>query len=39
MEITEENVRELVEEYEGKGDTETFRNEIPLTPRSKDFLK
>ena len=39
MGITEENVRELVEEYEGKGDTETFRNEIPLTPRSKRLLE
>lgn len=39
MGVTLENVRELVEEYEGKGDAGAFRNEIPLTPRSKRLLE
>lgn len=39
MGVTIENVKELVEEYEGKGDTDVLRNEIPLTPRSKRLLE
>ena len=30
-----EEVRRLIEEYEGKGDMELNKNEIPLTPRTK----
>jgi ATP-dependent Clp protease ATP-binding subunit ClpC len=37
--VTIENVKELVEEYEGKGDMELYRNEIPLTPRTKRLLE
>lgn len=37
--VTSENVRSLVEEYEGKGDAELFKNEIPLTPRTKRLLE
>lgn len=37
--VTIENVRNLVEEYEGKGDAELFKNEIPLTPRTKRLLE
>jgi ATP-dependent Clp protease ATP-binding subunit ClpC len=37
--ITIENVRSLVEEYEGKGDADLFKNEIPLTPRTKRLLE
>lgn len=37
--ITAEDVRELIEEYEGKGDIDLYRNEIPLTPRTKRLLE
>ncbi|MCY6371589.1 ATP-dependent Clp protease ATP-binding subunit [Clostridium ganghwense] len=37
--ITEEKVKELVEEYEGKGEMNLYRNEIPLTPRTKRLLE
>jgi ATP-dependent Clp protease ATP-binding subunit ClpC len=37
--ITVEDVRELIEEYEGKGDIDLYRNEIPLTPRTKRLLE
>lgn len=37
--ITIDNVRGLVEEYEGKGDADLFKNEIPLTPRTKRLLE
>lgn len=37
--ITEEKVRELIEEYEGKGEMNLYRNEIPLTPRTKRLLE
>lgn len=39
MGVTVENVRELIEEYEGKGDVDLYRNEIPLTPRTKRLLE
>ncbi|MBP2033151.1 ATP-dependent Clp protease ATP-binding subunit ClpC [Clostridium algifaecis] len=39
MNITTENVRALVEEYEGKGEIELYNNEIPLTPRTKRLLE
>ncbi|WP_234123335.1 ATP-dependent Clp protease ATP-binding subunit [Clostridium hydrogenum] len=39
MGVEIENVRNLVEEYEGKGDMELYRNEIPLTPRTKRLLE
>ncbi|QAT41429.1 ATP-dependent Clp protease ATP-binding subunit [Clostridium sp. JN-9] len=39
MGITADGVRELIEEYEGKGDMDLFRNEIPLTPRTKRLLE
>jgi ATP-dependent Clp protease ATP-binding subunit ClpC len=39
MNITVNNVRSLVEEYEGKGEIELYRNEIPLTPRTKRLLE
>lgn len=38
MSININNVRELIEEYEGKGDITLHRNEIPLTPRTKRLL-
>jgi len=34
-----EDIRELIEEYEGIGETETFGNEIPLTPRTKRLIE
>ncbi|WMJ80311.1 ATP-dependent Clp protease ATP-binding subunit [Clostridium sp. MB40-C1] len=37
--ITDENVTKLVEEYEGKGEISLYRNEIPLTPRTKRLLE
>ncbi|MCY6957331.1 ATP-dependent Clp protease ATP-binding subunit [Clostridium brassicae] len=37
--ITDENVIKLVEEYEGKGEISLYRNEIPLTPRTKRLLE
>lgn len=37
--ITADAVRNLVEEYEGKGEAELFKNEIPLTPRTKRLLE
>lgn len=37
--VTIENVRNLVEEYEGKGDADLYKNEIPLTPRTKRLLE
>jgi ATP-dependent Clp protease ATP-binding subunit ClpC len=37
--ITIENVKGLVEEYEGKGDADLIKNEIPLTPRTKRLLE
>jgi ATP-dependent Clp protease ATP-binding subunit ClpC len=39
MGITSDDVRELVEEYEGRGDVNIYRNEIPLTPRTKRLLE
>lgn len=38
MGVTIDSVRELIEEYEGKGDVTLFRNEIALTPRTKRLL-
>ncbi|MFL0248506.1 ATP-dependent Clp protease ATP-binding subunit [Candidatus Clostridium stratigraminis] len=37
--VNVENVRNLVEEYEGKGEAELYNNEIPLTPRTKRLLE
>lgn len=37
--INADNVRNLIEEYEGKGEAELFKNEIPLTPRTKRLLE
>lgn len=37
--ISEEKVRELVEEYEGRGEITLNKNEIPLTPRTKRLLE
>jgi len=39
MKITSGEVKKLVVEYEGKGDVEMHRNEIPLTPRTKRLLE
>ncbi|WP_446898035.1 ATP-dependent Clp protease ATP-binding subunit [Clostridium sp. LBM24168] len=39
MNITAENVKALIEEYEGKGEIELYNNEIPLTPRTKRLLE
>jgi len=39
MKITSEGVKKLVLEYEGEGDVEMRRNEIPLTPRTKRLLE
>lgn len=39
MGINVEAVRNLVEEYEGKGDIDLYKNEIPLTPRTKRLLE
>jgi len=38
MAVNINNVRDLIEEYEGKGDITLHRNEIPLTPRTKRLL-
>jgi ATP-dependent Clp protease ATP-binding subunit ClpC len=34
-----EDVRELIEEYEGTGEAVSFGNEIPLTPRTKRLIE
>jgi ATP-dependent Clp protease ATP-binding subunit ClpC len=39
MGVTIEGVRSLIAEYEGKGDFELYRNDIPLTPRTKRLLE
>jgi ATP-dependent Clp protease ATP-binding subunit ClpC len=39
MGVTANEVRNLVEEYEGKGDMEMQKNKIPLTPRTKRLLE
>jgi ATP-dependent Clp protease ATP-binding subunit ClpC len=39
MGITAEAVRNLVDEYEGKGEMDFYKNEIPLTPRTKRLLE
>ena len=39
MNITIESVKELIEEYEGRGEAEIYKNEIPLTPRTKRLLE
>lgn len=38
MGINSDNVRKLVYEFEGKGDINLYKNEIPLTPRTKRLL-
>ncbi|AJA49759.1 negative regulator of genetic competence ClpC/MecB [Clostridium pasteurianum DSM 525 = ATCC 6013] len=37
--ITIDAVRNLIAEYEGKGDVDLYRNEVPLTPRTKRLLE
>lgn len=37
--ITEDKVRQLIERYEGKGEMDLYKNEIPLTPRTKRLLE
>ena len=37
--VTIENVRSLIEEYEGEGDIESYGNEIAITPRVKKLLE
>jgi len=39
MKITSEGVKKLVLEYEGEGDVEMRRSQIPLTPRTKRLLE
>jgi len=39
MNVSLEEVRELIEEYEGMGDMELSKNEIPITPRTKRILE
>ena len=39
MKVTSEGVKKLVMEYEGEGDVEMRRSEIPLTPRTKRLLE
>ncbi len=39
MKISSEAVKKLVLEYEGEGDVQMRRNEIPLTPRTKRLLE
>ncbi|QGU96521.1 AAA domain-containing protein [Clostridium bovifaecis] len=39
MNVTEKNVRNLIEEYEGKGEISANKSEIPLTPRTKRLLE
>lgn len=39
MGVSIDGVRSLIAEYEGKGDLELFRNDIPLTPRTKRLLE
>ncbi|EES90834.1 ATP-dependent Clp protease ATP-binding subunit [Clostridium botulinum] len=39
MNVNEENVSKLIEEYEGTGDINLNKNEIPLTPRTKRLLE
>ncbi|MDP4088596.1 MAG: ATP-dependent Clp protease ATP-binding subunit [Bacillota bacterium] len=37
--INTESVKSLIDEFEGRGDMEYFKNEIPLTPRTKRLLE
>lgn len=39
MGISLEAVKKLINDFEGKGDLELFKNEIPLTPRTKRLLE
>ncbi|MCB2290329.1 ATP-dependent Clp protease ATP-binding subunit [Clostridium sp. CS001] len=39
MGVSQEDVKKLVIEYEGEGDVETCKGEIPLTPRTKRLLE
>ncbi|URZ08279.1 ATP-dependent Clp protease ATP-binding subunit [Clostridium felsineum] len=39
MGVTIENVRKLIEEYEGFGDSNLYKEEPPLTPRTKRLLE
>ncbi|MBC8059668.1 MAG: ATP-dependent Clp protease ATP-binding subunit [Clostridiaceae bacterium] len=39
MAVSLEDVRGLIEEYEGMGDIELSKNEIPITPRTKRILE
>lgn len=39
MNITEDKIKNLINEYEGKGEISLYKNEIPLTPRTKRLLE
>ncbi|WP_139905896.1 ATP-dependent Clp protease ATP-binding subunit [Clostridium thermarum] len=39
MGVTIDSVKKLINEFEGQGDMEFFKNEIPLTPRTKRLLE
>lgn len=39
MGVTIDNIKYLIEEYEGKGDIEISRNDTPITPRTKRLLE
>lgn len=39
LNITEQTVKGLIDEYEGKGEMEFYKNDIPLTPRTKRLLE
>ena len=39
MGVELEDVENLIEEYEGKGELDLYSNEIPLTPRTKRLLE
>ena len=39
MNITVESVKTLIDEYEGKGEMDFYKNEVPLTPRTKRLLE
>ncbi len=39
MGVTLQDVRGLIEEYEGMGDIDLSKNEIPITPRTKRILE
>ncbi|OPJ61043.1 ATP-dependent Clp protease ATP-binding subunit [Clostridium oryzae] len=38
MNVNLENVKNMVNQFEGQGDLEFYKNEVPLTPRTKRLL-